>query len=60
MLFSAEGFRVGSGCCTPPLASSFGPLLASSGFRSNDASTMRGAAIDVAAVVLGGACDPDV
>jgi hypothetical protein len=42
VLFSAEGTsRAGLGCCTPPLASNF---------RSNDASTLRAAAIDLAAV----------
>jgi len=51
VLFSAEGAsRAGVGCCKPPLASSFGPSLASSNFRSNDASTLRVTAIDVAAV----------
>ena len=40
--FSAEGAsRASLGYCAPPLASNF---------RSNDASTSRGAAIDVAAV----------
>ena len=47
--FSAEGAsRAGLGCCAPPLASNF---------RSNDASTLRAAAIDVAAVVFGEASD---
>jgi len=42
VLFSAEGAsRAGLGCCTSPLASNF---------RSEKASTMLGAAIDVAAV----------
>jgi len=54
VLFSAESAsRAGVGCCTPPLASSFGLSFASSNFRSNDASMLRGAGIDVAAVVLG-------
>jgi len=45
VLFSGEGAsRAGSGCCASPLASNF---------RSNDASTLRAAAIDVATVVLG-------
>ena len=51
VLFSAEGAsRAGVACCKPPLASSFGP----SGFRSNDASMLRGAAIEVATVVFWG------
>src|SRR6185437_12968287 len=51
VLFSAEGAsRAGLGCCTPPLASNF---------RSENASTLRAPAIDVAAVVFAEqACPP--